>query len=440
MADPWIDRLEEQFSSLMKVMKETNSKVDSLISKGDNSESGENSNARNKGKNHCESSNSATPKLAKLNYPRFGGDEDPTSWICNMEQFFEYQQTEEGEKLPLTAYHLEGVGQVWYQIFKESEKEISWESMRAGLYTRYGSTRFEDHFGDLTKLWQGGSVRDYQAEFERLLSRVGKLSTQHQLGCFVSGLKETIRIEDQAAKPTSLTEAIGLAQLFEAKVWSGKKPPNAEFRQQTYGDSLPPLSPPNLTKSKNPPIRKLTLEEMQDRRSSGLCFNWDEKFIPGHRCRKLFLIEGIYAEEEGEKDIDTELEEDAPDEPRISLHAITGSPTPWTMRFPGRFGNYQIMTLMDTRSTHNFLNSRLAKRHGLKPTQGARLLVTVANGEKLECCGICMGVRVMLQGEPFTVDFFLLQLEGCDAVLETQWLSKLGPVWWDFAKLLMKFF
>jgi hypothetical protein len=80
-----------------------------------------------------------------------------------------------------------------------------------GRYTRCGPTRFEDHFGDLTKLQQGGSVRDYQAEFERLLSRVEKLSTQHQLGCFVSGLKETIRIKVQAAKPTSLTEAIGLA-------------------------------------------------------------------------------------------------------------------------------------------------------------------------------------------------------------------------------------
>jgi hypothetical protein len=63
------------------------------------------------------------------------------------------------------------------------------------FFDKYGPTQIEDHFGDLTKLRQGGSVQDYQAEFERLLSRVGKLSTQHQLGCFVSGLKETIRIE-----------------------------------------------------------------------------------------------------------------------------------------------------------------------------------------------------------------------------------------------------
>jgi hypothetical protein len=46
---------------------------------------------------------------------------------------------------------------------------------------------------------------------------------------------------------------------------------------------------------------------------------------------------------------------------------------------------------------------------------------------------------MVLQDEPFTVDFFLLPLEGCDTVLMTQWLRELGPIWWDFAKLLMNF-
>jgi hypothetical protein len=76
---------------------------------------------------------------------------------------------------------------------------------------------------------------------------------------------------------------------------------------------------------------------------------------------------------------------------------------------------------------------------GLKPTKGARLLATMASGEKLECRGICHGLRMALQGEPFMMDFFLLPLEGCDAILGTQWLRELGPIWWDFAKLLMNF-
>lgn len=145
-------------------------------------------------------------------------------------------------------------------------------------------------------------MREYQAQFERLLSRVGKLSTQHQLGCFVSGLKENLRMDVQAARPTTVTDAIGLARLYEAKNWSLKKSPFTESRRPNQGESVPPLPSPNLTKARNPPIRRLNQQEMQERRSRGLCFNCDEKFVPGHRCRKLFLIEGLYAEDDDEED------------------------------------------------------------------------------------------------------------------------------------------
>jgi hypothetical protein len=34
------------------------------------------------------------------------------------------------------------------------------------------------------------------------------------------------------------------------------------------------------------------------RRDRGLCFNCDERFILSHRCKKLFLLEGIDPKEE----------------------------------------------------------------------------------------------------------------------------------------------
>jgi hypothetical protein len=51
----------------------------------------------------------------------------------------------------LAAYHLEGAAQMWYQLFKENEESIFWETLKVVLYTRYGPTQFEDHFSDLTK-------------------------------------------------------------------------------------------------------------------------------------------------------------------------------------------------------------------------------------------------------------------------------------------------
>jgi hypothetical protein len=173
---------------------------------------------------------------------------------------------------------------MWYQLFKDSEEVISRGTLKVGLFTKYEPTKFKDHFGDLTKLWQVGSVRDYQTEFERLLSCVGKLSSQHLLGYFMSGLKETIRTEVQAARPTTLTEAIRLAQLFEAKSWSLKKPPITDSWRPTHGDAVPPLPSTNLTKTRNPQVQRLSTEEMQKRRSRNLCFNCDKKFVSGHHC------------------------------------------------------------------------------------------------------------------------------------------------------------
>lgn len=267
MVDPRVDLLEKQFTGLVtmmeglikrsddqtRMMEKHAARVDSLLSKGSN-HTGENFIGKTCDRNyHCGSSDSALSKLAKLDFPKYNGVEDPTSWVCRVEQFFEFQQLDEADKLPLTAYHLEGEAQMWYQLFKESEEVLTWAALKATLHKHYGPTAFDD----LTKLHQTGSVREFQLQFERLLSRVGRLSTQHQLGCFVSGLKGNLRSEVQAAKPATVTEAIRLARLSEARNWSLKKPPIS------YGNRIrettPPLPFSTLTQSKPSPTKRLSL-------------------------------------------------------------------------------------------------------------------------------------------------------------------------------------
>ena len=59
------------------------------------------------------SAGSYVPKLAKLDFPRYDGSEDPITWICRVEQFFEYQDTPDDEKVKLASYHLDGDAQIW---------------------------------------------------------------------------------------------------------------------------------------------------------------------------------------------------------------------------------------------------------------------------------------------------------------------------------------
>jgi hypothetical protein len=76
-------------------------------------DSSDDSVARNHAKKTSGHRNSYVPKLAQMDFPKYKGVDDPTSWICRVEQFFEFQRTEEGDKLPMAAYHLEEEVRMW---------------------------------------------------------------------------------------------------------------------------------------------------------------------------------------------------------------------------------------------------------------------------------------------------------------------------------------
>ena len=84
--------------------------------------------------------------------------EDPTSWVCGAEQFLEFQKIPTEEQLPLAAYHLEEEAQLWYQLLKDEGEELTWTTLKKGLYTRYGPTKYVDFFDDLTKLKQTATI------------------------------------------------------------------------------------------------------------------------------------------------------------------------------------------------------------------------------------------------------------------------------------------
>jgi hypothetical protein len=76
---------------------------------------------------------------------------------------------------------------------------------------------------------------------------------------------------------------------------------------------------------------------------------------------------------------------------------------------------------------------------GLRSTVTECFEIAVANGERIRSEGRCVGVQVCINNAEFVMEFFLLPMEGCEAVLGAQWLQMLGPIMWDFAKLHMKF-
>jgi len=141
---------------------------------------------------------------------------------------------------------------------------------------------------------------------------------------------------------------------------------------------------------------------------------------------------------EGEADLGKEGEQN--DSPfLLSLNALNGVAAYQTMRVTGKVKTTPLHILIDSGSTHNFLDLATAKRLHCHIKKIPPLQVVVANGQQLACTSVCHNFAWSLLGEVFTTDVILIPLGSCEMVLGIQWLTSLGPILWDFEKLRMEF-
>ncbi|KAL5842733.1 hypothetical protein ACOSQ3_013336 [Xanthoceras sorbifolium] len=221
---------------------------------------------------------SSIPKMMKLDFPIYDGRDDPTTWLHDIA---------ESDKVTLASFHLEG--------------DISKMGSPPGL-----TNQFEDYFVELIKLREIGSVMDYQCKFERLLAKIEILAPEKKVSCFVADLKDNVQTDVQANRLTTLTMTIGLAKLYEARDNKKSAPATQEHRP------VPSQA-----------VKRMTPEELTERRKKGLCFHCHDKYAPGHNCAKNFPIEACW--EEGENDVEMEIDDEIQEVvPEISLHAIIG--------------------------------------------------------------------------------------------------------------------
>ena len=234
-----------------------------------------------------------TSKLAKLEFPRYSGD-DPTEWFTRVGQFFEYQNTSKTHKVSLASFHLEGEANQWWQwlrrAYHEEGKVVTWGIFVEELWSRFGPTDCEDFDEALSKIEQKGSLRDYQKEFERLGNKVSGWTQKALVGTFMGGLEPEIAEGIRMFKPKTLKEAISLARMMDDHLSRQKK-------------TVPMSSTTSSIINSSSTMKRLSWEEMQKRRTQGLCFNCDEKFTPGHKCKgpQLLVLDGVQ-EDQGEID------------------------------------------------------------------------------------------------------------------------------------------
>lgn len=100
---------------------------------------------------------------------------------------------------------------------------------------------------------------------------------------------------------------------------------------------------------------------------------------------------------------------------------------------------HDVITLIDSRSTHNFINERVANLLRLPVIPTETFTVRVANGENLRCHGRFDEVPVNLQGINFSLTLYSLPLTELNIVLGIHWLGLLGFVVCNWKRLTMEF-
>jgi hypothetical protein len=152
--------------------------------------------------------------------------------------------------------------------------------------------------------------------------------------CFISGLKNEIRAHVLMVQPQRWVEATKRAKEAQQVVSSQNQKPSFIPRTKPV-NSTPPSTPLK--------IKNLTKAKMDELQLKGLCYNCDDKYFMGHKCKEQNIFMAI-SEDVSEEDVEAPLVSVSPEptditppevEPVISLNALTGFSAPQTLKIIG---------------------------------------------------------------------------------------------------------
>lgn len=178
---------------------------------------------------------------------------------------------------------------------------------------------------------------------------------------------------------------------------------------------------------------------MAARREKGLCYNCEEKYFTGHRCKHKVLYMVMTEEEEplySQEVLDcsslpiTVKDNTDMEEVQLSLHSMMAGLT--TLRVVGEVGNQQLNILLDIGSTLSFLQEDTTTKLGCIIHHDRPLLVRVANGQKLVSTRRAADFKWVIQGHELQYSPRLLRNKGCDMILGGDWLRFCTPIELDY--------
>jgi hypothetical protein len=274
--------------------------------------------------------------------------------------------------------------------------------------------------GELAMLRRSGSVDEFARRFMALSCRDPSITEPQQIQLFIMSLGDPLRLDVTLQQPSSMDDAVIFARAYEQRLASremgsqytarGTGRTGARYApQQGVSSSSASSGTASATPTKSSPtVVCFSPTEIAQRHKDNKCFHCDEFFTNVHKqqCKQLFVIEVLDAEEKEADHGPTTTE------PTISISALTGiHPRKGrTMQFFVTIYDTVLQALLDSGSTHNFVDSEAAARVRIVFSGHAGLSVAVANGDRVASTGSCTNLKIFIAGDAFTIDCYGLSL------------------------------
>lgn len=95
-----------------------------------------------------------------------------------------------------------------------------------------------------------------------------------------------------------------------------------------------------------------------------------------------------------------------------------------TIKLLGNVKKKTLVILVDSGSTHRFLDPNILSQLRRQPEKAKPLIVTVANGQKVTCDTVCKKFQWEVQKEKFEREFRLMKLGACDMLHGMDWIDQ----------------
>ncbi|XP_019054932.1 PREDICTED: uncharacterized protein LOC109115387 [Nelumbo nucifera] len=334
-----------------------------------------------------------------------GGVQDLTTGFFRAELYFEINGLLPAERLRAAVVCLEGDALVWYSWEDGWQPFRSWAEFKELLLERFRSTQEGNLQEQLLSLRQSTTVKEYRRQFEVLSVPLRDLPESVLEAAFVNGLRPDIQSELRQMEPVGLMRKMVAAQKIKEKnqaLWA-------------YQSGSFPRGP----------TTSLSGTHFNSLVSQVLWVQDDVAEITSD-ASNLDCTSG-----------DTEIAL-TPESATLCVSSLVGLCVANSLKVRGRILSREVVILVDSGASHNFISETLVKELKLPRTPTHEFGVQMGNGDEVRISGVCRQVCLNLPELDVIADFFPLKLGSIDVILGFSWLASLGDSMMNWGNMSMK--